>query len=187
MKLRNASVIGMAGELFVSDVLKRMEEQYGVRYLHNLPVPASSLSGSRTTQVDEVLLSRQMFAAIEVKNWSGAVYCTDDPYWRVVYETGEYKKLNPLIQGRRHAVKLNKLTGRNYRNYAVFPEDTILYNPPEQVIHCSDLIRLIAGPEIYTPEEIEREYQILCRVREENSLNRLADMLNSAFSDISKW
>lgn len=106
---------GLKGEYHLYRQLQHLEG-YGYKMLHNLYLQV----GTRTQELDLLLITDRGLFAIESKNYSGWVFGNENnTYWTQTFPNGrdrarKEKFYNPIMQNRKHCEFLKKCLNADY-------------------------------------------------------------------------
>ncbi|WP_039764943.1 nuclease-related domain-containing protein [Caldicellulosiruptor sp. F32] len=167
LSLLRPKIKGAIGEKSVSFFLARLDpKKYKV--LNNLLIKV----GSKTVQIDHVVVSNYGVFVIETKNYQGLIYGKEyDEYWtQVIYKRKE-KFYNPIRQNYGHiqALKeiLSDLGDIKFISVIVFTTKADLkIETKTDVVWTTKLIKTIKkyNRECLTDEQKEKIFQRLCSV-----------------------
>lgn len=125
-------------------------------------------SNGATHQIDEIEIRENGIFCIEVKNYSGWVFGSDESKeWTVTYSNGEkHKFYNPLKQNRSHVYQMYQVLGDKHHitSLVVMANNNADKVQSDYVINLSDLKSWLKGYNDgthLTDEEMEEIYQTL--------------------------
>lgn len=128
----------------------------------------------RTCQIDLIVPTIWGVFVIEVKNIKGTVVCQrDQVLWKTFHNNRSELLYSPIAQNSSHIRYLRRIYNSNlkYESIIVFPDETTLKSPSDEVKRFSDLYNLegLASEVIYTEEEVEKIYQQLQELKVANT------------------
>lgn len=131
--------------------------------------------GDRTSQIDNLLITRHGIFVIESKNYSGVIQGRErSPRWQQIHPSGRYKPrefYNPIWQNEGHIRALKQLIGQKYPkfpyyNLVVFSDECKCPRIPG-VVKVSEMNKTIkgafAGPPILSEAEVAGLKELLER------------------------
>lgn len=153
---------GDSGERYVSHILSHLSAEYHVFndvYLN---------SNGRSSQIDHVVISKFGIFVIETKNYSGAIYGSENMEHWTQYLQGEgYKFRNPILQNRSHELAIRNtlhVASSSIIPIVVFLNGADLHcNTTSIVLYAGQLCEYILGHQTasFTSDGAERLSQRL--------------------------
>ena len=147
----NTNVIGLAGELQALKAVSGIHSSLSERHICSFPIK----SNSTYLQADLLLVCTKGVFCVEVKNWRGNVYCTDDPFWLTTYDSREFIVKSPLLQNDSHCKKIGLICNVPVNNVVLFSDSAMISDPQDNVMYISDFpAYLLKLPEVFKPSDI---------------------------------
>ncbi len=116
-KRRKEHLSGKAGEKMVSSILNDMANRYGGYVVDDVIIPSGK---GKTAQIDNIYIAPNAIFVIEVKDYSGRIYGSENQkQWTQVLAYGheKHKLYNPLMQNKTHMDSLSEIV--RYPGYMV--------------------------------------------------------------------
>src|SRR5699024_4382405 len=96
-------------------ILRRLNKKYVV--LHDLLLP-TSLTPSKITQIDHIVISPYGIFVIETKNYKGIIIGnSNDDTWTQVTSNRRFLIPSPILQNRMHLEAVSQYIPVEYKNY----------------------------------------------------------------------
>lgn len=140
-KQRRMVKIGKRGE---KEVYKTLKKGLGRKYKILRDVYLGS--EKKSTQIDLLVVSRYGIFVIEVKNWSGKIYGTEESLnWQVYNKGYRNEYYNPIRQNNGHLNSLKKAIGGDlvYTPIVVFTGKADISNLRGEVVSVEKLVKFI--------------------------------------------
>lgn len=165
LKRRRMAKIGKRGEKEVYKVLKKgLGRKY--RILRDVYLG----SEKKSTQIDLLVVSRYGIFVIEVKNWTGKIYGTEESLnWQVYNKGYRNEYYNPIRQNNGHLNSLRKVFGGDlvYTPIVVFTEKADITNLKGEVISIDRLVKYIKSFKKKVMSRRERN-EVYRKIKKEN-------------------
>lgn len=168
-----SQLTGVFGEIKVCTALDSLSQKYHLRYIHNFPI----VTQDKHKQIDCVLICASGIYSIEVKNWSGSIYCdAESQYWLAEYPDRDVTVKSPLLQNRMHCSYLTPIVNFDAKNLVVFSNLANLVNKLSNTIYMSELEEyVVKSPTELSEQSIESLYKKLLAYKQKNEVNLLLD------------
>lgn len=165
---------GKIGELVVRIVIGRNKPKKDHYSIHNITFH----DGTKSVQIDHLVINRKGIHVIETKNYSGRIYGNEfDKQWTQVLAFGrvKYKLHNPIHQNYGHIKGLNAVLNKDdniYHSYIIFTARAEImnkYNTP--VIYPIKLNKNIKEKaDILTKAEVVNIYEEINKIKSNNKI-----------------
>ena len=172
--LKTPSGKGRLGEFYVKRILGRTTP--GEKYVIN--DFKCRVSGSKTIQIDHILINSRGVFVIETKNYSGRIYGREESLeWTQVLNYGRVKNklYNPIRQNKGHVYHVSNLIGNDVAiiSAVVFVQGNINFIEAAGVYSLKGLRALLKeGVAIISPEEMSEIYNKLTSSKDDSISNR---------------
>lgn len=148
--LKSPRYKGIVGEKQVARVLNKVAKKKGGYVINDIIIPDPNIKG-KTSQIDHIIITKDFVAAIETKNWAGAIYGNEeDREWTQVLANGNVKnsKYNPIKQNFTHVCRLVDLLELKHGvidSYVCFPKADISHIQSDKVFTLAGLKLFLLG------------------------------------------
>ena len=186
-KCNQAKIKGKLGESIVYSILKSLPNDY---FLFN---DVYLISGSRSIQIDHIVISEYGIFVIETKNYKGWIYGSEDSeYWTQNLYGNKHSFYNPIRQNKTHAKVLKRVLGVSddcITPIVVFINRADLYCKTESIVifasELKDVIYTHAYP-IFSIEEVKRYVEKLSSAMIIDE-NRTRDQITDCIEAMAVW
>ena len=146
--------------------------------------------GSKTTQIDHVVIYKTGIFCIETKNIDGAIIGDETSRYWMQYKNGQSRRFyNPIMQNINHSVCLSKFFNNQYNIHSVvvFIKSNKPKTPPIGVVNLEELkdyVKNFKSEILLSSNEMKEICNLLLEHKKNNTITRQQHIRNNGDSSL---